>query len=726
MSYIDKQNSALVRVKLTDVGRAQLAQGQLSFDSWTAGDSEVDYNYVKGWKQFLPSSNAAVGEFFFYGGDGSLTRNIYSKVLRPKDKQPKPTSYLLNPTQSPQWKTSINTQSSLQLLTGVVSNEAQDRGYFSGTTVDTGLIANENLVKETGTINLSAFIGETDNTPFIQGVLSGVTLTATSEDDFIMFRFSNSTLGSISGATMTAATVNQFYNITEISGTTIKVDRALPVLSGFAGTIITYYTFPGGNDPIDDYYGLPSLSSYWNTGTLAFDSDCDICVENIPVWNMNNVWSENMAGQWTDTTNNYHSNVFFGSEQYAGTKQFLKYNNDNQTTSGIDEFVKGISIIHYTNECISNFYGEFFNIDASTGKLLNLDIPIMWHRRNDGGTGSGTTLGMRFVTSDVTTSFITNTDIEYNPLVEFSGMSIDPNNLRTVGKVFPGLKIVVISDEELVAAMSYKSNRNYTLPDLSAEHVHCDPCTGCLLPGQRMYLTYGLKISGDTGMTTTLPCQRYTVVQNNTTTGEDRNVTFSIASTNQLPYMRKIESPGYDGLGFYANEFVLLAQSIDPTLQSRPLSDQWREINFTSTLITGVAGETIDPFLLEDQSVANTGFLLTGDLYTAATIYDLGVELDLPKGINYDKLNFGDERLFYGNLRTHIGATIYKTLFSITVDGNQLQTSTNPTWQSGQDRFVTEIGILDASDNLVLVGKLSRPIRIGATTIASIELTIDF
>ena len=120
---------------------------------------------------------------------------------------------------------------------------------------------------------------------------------------------------------------------------------------------------------------------------------------------------------------------------------------------------------------------------------------------------------------NVTTSFITNTDIEYNPLVEFSGMSIDPNNLRTVGKVFPGLKIVVISDEELVAAMSYKSNRNYTLPDLSAEHVHCDPCTGCLLPGQRMYLTYGLKISGDTGMTTTLPCQRYTVVQNNTTTG---------------------------------------------------------------------------------------------------------------------------------------------------------------------------------------------------------------
>ena len=59
-------------------------------------------------------------------------------------------------------------------------------------------------------------------------------------------------------------------------------------------------------------------------------------------------------------------------------------------------------------------------------------------------------------------------------------------------------------------------------------------------------------------------------------------------------------------------------------------------------------------------------------------------------------------------------------------DGNQLQTSTNPTWQSGQDRFVTEIGILDAADNLVLVGKLSRPIRIADSSTASIELTIDF
>ena len=110
----------------------------------------------------------------------------------------------------------------------------------------------------------------------------------------------------------------------------------------------------------------------------------------------------------------------------------------------------------------------------------------------------------------------------------------------------------------------------------------------------------------------------------------------------------------------------------------------------------------------------------------SANTFNLGVELDLPKGESYGKLNFGDERLFYGNLRTFIGATIYKTLFTINVDGAQLQSSSNTTYTIGEDRFVSEVGILDNDGNLVMVGKLSRPIRIADSSTASIELTIDF
>ena len=740
MSYINKHDTALVRVKLTDIGRERLAKGQLTFNSWVAGDSEVDYNYVKGWKEFVPNilPTPATGEFYFYDADDTLERNIFSKVLRPKDNQPFFTSFLLN--QSSEFITSLDVSSSVQLLKGIVSNQAADRGFFSGSTVDTGLVeqTSSRFIKESGTIDLVAFSGGTDTTPFLQGVVTLDTpLTATTVNDFIMFRFSNSTLGDIIGPTMTAATVNQFYNITEINGNQINVDRALPNLEAFSGTVITYYTFPGGDDPIDNYYGLPSLAAYWNTGTLSFDSSCDVCVENIPVWNMNNVWSENLAGQFPGV-DNYHGHDVFGSEQYMGTKQFLGYNNTpdiilptNQQSIGyIDNFQKSISILHYTNSCISNFYGEMFYIDGDTDKLLNLDIPVLWHRRNDVGTGSGTTLGMRFV-SDTYLKTISDDrpdlpDVEYYDLIEFSGMSVTPETPLAVGKVFPNLKIVVIDNEELVAAMSYKSNRNYTLPDLAGSLVECinGPCEGVLNPGESLFMTYWLDTTGTTTMNSVLPCQRYLVLDNKT--GVQQDVQFRINNTNQLPYMRKLESPGYDGFGFSANKFYVLSQVVNKTISSRPAADQWRITDFTTTNITGAAGETINPISLSNQNPNINGFILDGATYSGSSIFNLGLELDLPSGTNYNKLTFGDERLFYGNLRTFIGATIYKSLFTINIDGATFGSSSNPTFTLGEDRFISEVGILDNNQNLVLVGKLSRPIRIADSSTAAIELTIDF
>ena len=742
MSYINKQSTTLVRVKLTDIGREQLAKGQLTFANYMIGDSEVDYNYVKGWSEFVPSIGAATGEFWFPEADGNIVKNIYSKVLRPKDDNPFFSSFLLN--QSNQFIFPLNQQSNIQLIKGIVTNEADDRGFFSGSTVDSGLVAqtNSNFILEQGTINLNNFSGATDYTTFTQGVLTlNTPLTATSVNDYIIFRFSNPTLGNVTGSTMTSATINTVYNITNISGSTIKVDRVLPTLSAYSGTIITYYTLPGGDDPMDTYYGASSLSAYWNSGTLSFQNSCDICVDNIPVWNMNNVWTENPAGLYKDSPVNYHENNLFGSEQFVGTKQYLGYNREITVTntnsmmdskSYMDTYNKSISILHYTNSCISNFYGEQFYIDEETGKLLNLDIPVMWHRRNDVGTGSGTTLGMRFTSDTIRKTLSSNNDIEYYDLIEFSGMSVSPTLPLVVGKVFPQLKIVVIDNEELIAGMSYKSNRNYTLPDLAAELLTpvSGNCTGVLKAGESLYLTYWLENvgTGTTGTTTVttpiLPCQRYTVIDNKTNT--DKDVQFRIGNLNELPYMRKRENVNYDGFGFFADTFKVLAQVVDKTTQNRPLSSNWKVINFTSTNITVTSGQTISPSLFENQNPNTTGFILTGSLYTGGTTFNLGDELDMSTASYYGKMTLGDERLFYGNLRTHIGATIYKTLFNITVDGASIASTSNSTFEFGDDRYVSEIGILDNNQNLVLVGKLSRPIRISDSTTASIELTIDF
>jgi hypothetical protein len=40
----------------------------------------------------------------------------------------------------------------------------------------------------------------------------------------------------------------------------------------------------------------------------------------------------------------------------------------------------------------------------------------------------------------------------------------DNGNLNRVGKVFPDSETIIIDDEEIISAMSYKSNRNWTLP----------------------------------------------------------------------------------------------------------------------------------------------------------------------------------------------------------------------------------------------------------------------
>ena len=78
------------------------------------------------------------------------------------------------------------------------------------------------------------------------------------------------------------------------------------------------------------------------------------------------------------------------------------------------------------------------------------------------------------------------------------------------------------------------------------------------------------------------------------------------------------------------------------------------------------------------------------------------------------------------DLNTFIGATIYKTLFTINVDGSNISSSSNSTYSYGDDRYITEVGIEDNNGNLVIVGKLSRPVRLANSTTATIELTIDF
>jgi len=121
--------------------------------------------------------------------------------------------------------------------------------------------------------------------------------------------------------------------------------------------------------------------------------------------------------------------------------------------------IKKMGVIHYTNSSPANVYAEGFLRD--TAKII---IPtIMWHKSTS--KTLGTTLS-----SYGSEQTLPKLKIKYYNLADENG--------NVVGKVFKDLKIFVIEDQELLFAMSYKSNRSWTLPNYDATNgsIVAIPC----------------------------------------------------------------------------------------------------------------------------------------------------------------------------------------------------------------------------------------------------------
>lgn len=703
MSYIINSSDPFVSVKLTQNGREKLAMGALNFSYWAAGDSEIDYK-----------REDMLDTYPYLSGT--------SKVLRPKDIQPDIKYFVSTGTSV------LNPMTEIRTIKAVINNKADERGFFSGTTGDYDTLTTSDYIKNSGTILNTSMTGGT-KIIITSGLIVG---------DFIMFKITNTVLGSLVSNSNNIPTPNLWYKIKSVNNSEITVDRNLPKIDNPSSVNIQYYVYPGGE--VKDSFGTGNTSAYWNTGTLSFSNNCTVSVNDCKVWCVNNVWSENIAGitgASTSNTSGYEDYKKFGSYQYLGEKEaYLEYGLldtiTNQTSgvvcdgaSSFDTANKSLAIIHYTNNTISNFYGEFFYVNSAEDKIFKLDLPTLMYHRRTAATGSGTTMGMRFIASGITQTVGTS-EIQYIDLIEDPTLVTNKTPL-VIGRVYPQLKIVSIHDEEIIAAMSYKSNRNWTLPILEAKTKapSAGISQGILGRDETMYITYVLENNTGSGLTTSLPCQKYTKVTNTTATSKD--IEFIFEDVDLLPYMRKTEKSGYDGKGFYAYSFKILYQIVSDAT-TRPSTDKWIEVDFTSSAITTNTNETIDPVLLESQTPATNGFLLTYALgvTNAGNIYSLNNKLNIPLNTTPDELNLGDERFFYGNIQTYIGASIYKTLFKVSLNDKFIQTSNPTKGDSTVNLRVTEVGIYDSTQSLVAIGKLSQPVVLANSDVITIEMSIDF
>lgn len=305
----------------------------------------------------------------------------------------------------------------------IVTNEQESIGLFNitsgGTVFNTGntCIKAYELLTSASSFNTNQLI--------IEGDLSGVT----SGDVLILKLINKSNTDTIGiDVDISLSTPYLSYRIIGVNSQTLTLDRNLPIFTGLTSTNFGVIILDGNTNPYQFYSNQDNIDALFNN-ILSTEED-------FPYWKLSVIFTNEVVGV-KPTNKNYSQ---FKSAKYAGFVSYIQ----NQSI-----IHKKLGVIHYTNSSPLNTYGEsLFN---STPKLR---IPtIMWHK------SLTNKLGADYI-SDSTEKYFSGTGttgMRYHDLIDESGY--------VVGKVFNDLKLFVIEDQELLFAMSYKSNRSWSLPN---------------------------------------------------------------------------------------------------------------------------------------------------------------------------------------------------------------------------------------------------------------------
>jgi hypothetical protein len=338
------------------------------------------------------------------------------------------------------------------------------------------------------------------------------------------------------------------YRIVNICLGVVTLDRPTPnftnLITDCYGRVIVY---PPNMTTIYDSY---TPSRHWNDNVINFESVNYTDEFDVKIWNMNIPWSENPAGLISSISKDYTN---FGSVAYLGAKEYFGYGSssgqiDSSSTYYFNSFgdkinvtpeqQKAIGIIHYTNQTVDFFYGEKFALQPfdpsnpadTTGEARNFKVHIpwlMWHKNPNCCNGQTFWVDppgfeeldlfqVQYLQSTKNVD-MNNPGMRYYHLWD-TNANIDgiPNR---IGKVFPDDKLVVIDDEEIIAAMSYKSNRNWTLPSPKISLITPNTCgndnstvTG-ILTGTTEYLYVTYRLSNTELFTDSLHCNYYSLIQ---------------------------------------------------------------------------------------------------------------------------------------------------------------------------------------------------------------------
>jgi hypothetical protein len=323
-----------------------------------------------------------------------------------------------------------------------------------------------------------------------------------------------------------------------------------------------------------------------------------------------------------------------------------------------------------------------------------------------------TPLGLFNLPSGNTTGFTgktINTDfsLRYYDLVD----TIDG---YTVGKVFPDLKVAIMEDKEVNAALSYKSNRNWTLPKPTLTESIVDPCgvdTRGILSATTEQLWVSYMLGSSTGFTTALPCLNYSTITPSKNIATDIYLSFP---TGGFGFLSNFSNwTGYTADKFY----VLLKKTISGDTYN---PSGWTIYDMTSSVRNQTVGLPMVGSNLNSSKIRLSWSALT-----------YGTQFNITDYMTYNTTNsslqLGDEDFLFGNVSTDIGATVYQTNLLCVIDETMFNRSVNPTFNvfTGTP-YISEVGIYSDDKDLVGIAKLATPVIKSRQNSTIYQINLDF
>jgi hypothetical protein len=742
MAYILKNTSGLVNTRITDIGRQKISQGNFNITYFQVGDSEVSYNAISGFNQTnsvvlepafnsqngapVPQANFQNVKYPYYVDTlsgatygipfmDSIVSNVYNvapmRGFFSADTTTLPTSWYARTgseyVKTPNFEVDISTLSFNQntiTVTENICNTASTYTFSAGDFIT--------IYYQTDTSCNCTYTPSTSTcTPPYYPYNPCPPTPPTDRNCLLGFQSCNPILT---------------YRVVSVAGLTLTLDRNV-VNYAYIGSTgpARVLVYPSG---MTNFYDSATPEPHWNQDVLNFESVCDIDLFNVNIWNMNIPWSESPAGL---NGSSYKDYTNFGSVNYLGSKEYFGYSNSNGQTDSDSVYYynslgdkiivpgkdqKAIAIVHYTNNTIDFVYGEKFalqpydplNETNTVGMARNFRFTIpwlQWHKSTDCCQGQTfyvdppnvefEELGLfqeHYLTSNKNTD-MNNPGHRYYHLWDTNANVIDGFPSR-IGKVFPDINTIVIDDEEIIAAMSYKSNRNWTLP--APRLVLSTPNGEGVLTGNTDYMYVTYIFSNGLSYTNSLHCNYYSSIlgpnQTCNSTSQDVALTFG----NEF---------GCLGNTTLYDSFELLCQKVSG--EGRPSPTGWKKINVGNQL-----SATTNGGLITTSGITGTTLFITKSLYDSAPTYNLNDYITLPTvGQTGQTLNFGDEYYFYGNIETEIQATIYEMRWLCNLNQNEFNYSSNPTWAAGTPTYITEVALYDNIRDLMAIAKLQSPIQ---------------